>query len=397
MIHVLQTSVTESALSSFCELGGLRVLRLWIDQSIECDEIEILRSIISLLSKIPFDMTYVKQSEIGKAIKKASKLTSNERDVSNLQEETKSLMTLWKEKMEAHATSSSTASNTKVVSKLGDLPAIVKEMDGRLFKKRGPYIPPEEPKPQSPKKKVVVDVKEDQALARKVVVSAENELSKTTSSQPVALISAAAVKKVKTAGLPSRASGGASADSSQSQPARQKATFAGQVKPTSSVSTKQLPTVARAESSSSNIPSSSSVAVDMKDDSEGEEDLPDIVPFGSKQHRVEKNAKSTNSVEVNTKHNPPPKNAVPGPGGMKKSSNRSGLSLQFKSVLVEYKLIEVEKVSRQTTSYRNEKNMARRDKMKEKEEMNQKLRDMESLKIPWTRFDPFLLPQCSFI
>ena len=66
-------------------------------------------------------------------------------------------------------------------------------------------------------------------------------------------------------------------------------------------------------------------------------------------------------------------------------SNRSELNLtvQFKTVLAEYTLIDVDKMTRDTKSYKDQKSMAKRDKLKEKEERDQRLRDMILLKMPW--------------
>ena len=104
LLHNIDLNSSSNCLSYFSELGGLRVLKNWIEECIkENDDVELLRSIIAVCSKIPWNKDtyeYVKQSEIGKWLKKASKYNSPEKDCVSLHAESKAVMDLWKEKME---------------------------------------------------------------------------------------------------------------------------------------------------------------------------------------------------------------------------------------------------------------------------------------------------------
>jgi len=94
-----------------------------------------------------------------------------------------------------------------------------------------------------------------------------------------------------------------------------------------------------------------------KDDSKS---VPVIVPFSAISR---KNARiNRDTVEVDRKCSPPPADSKPGAGGMKKNNDRAalGLSIQFKPILAEYTLIDVEKISRDTRSYKDQKSMAKK-------------------------------------
>ena len=104
LLHSIDLDTKSNCLSYFSELGGLRVLRGWIEKCMKGhDDVELLRSIIAVCLKIPWNKNtfdYVKQSEIGKWLKKASKYSSPEKDCSSLQAESKAVMAQWKEKMD---------------------------------------------------------------------------------------------------------------------------------------------------------------------------------------------------------------------------------------------------------------------------------------------------------
>ena len=104
ILYILLHKVDVDTLCYFSELGGFRILRNWIEKCIKGrDDVELLRSIIAVCFKIPWNRNtyeHVKQSEIGKWLKKASKYSSPEKDCTSSQAESKAVMALWKEKME---------------------------------------------------------------------------------------------------------------------------------------------------------------------------------------------------------------------------------------------------------------------------------------------------------
>ena len=104
LLHSIELDTSINCLSHFSELGGLRVLRNWIEKCMKGnDDVELLRSIIAVCLKIPWNedtIDYVKQSEIGKWVKKASKYVSPGKDCSSLHAESQAVMAQWKEKME---------------------------------------------------------------------------------------------------------------------------------------------------------------------------------------------------------------------------------------------------------------------------------------------------------
>ena len=135
LLHILNEKTSTKCLSIFCELDGLRILRSWIKLSLDEDSISLLRSIIALCSKIPFNIAYVKRSDIGKAIKRALKHRSTDTDLTALHEDIRNIMNLWKEK--AKETTDSPLTSIVKSCPGETLSQMIVDMDQRLVHRRG--------------------------------------------------------------------------------------------------------------------------------------------------------------------------------------------------------------------------------------------------------------------
>ena len=98
-LHLLLNKTTENCQRCFVSCEGLRILRRWMRAMQEEDRIEMLRTCLAVVRKLPFDEHAVRRSEIGKAIKKASKHKSGKEGVGAVREDAMAVMNFWKDEL----------------------------------------------------------------------------------------------------------------------------------------------------------------------------------------------------------------------------------------------------------------------------------------------------------
>lgn len=358
--------------------------------SLEGDYVDLARSIIALCSKIPFNLERITRAAMNKAIKKAMKYASKEHDVSDLNKDIQAIMDSWRQKT---AGTSSSPKDEKSNSSYSteDVPPLVREMDGRLFAKRGPNIP-----------KIVETLPEPVIISRESSINSidnvdsSSKLNKLRGKSDEMLDPSAALKRRPIV------------DSNFTpQPMTKKpkvqALGAVGVKVDSSLSSSSLAVAKKIPVGSEKASRESySLSLDVQTDIGVKElDVPDIVPF-SKNTSSSKlkpsipatDTKRIDDTEPNSnlpKCEPPPRGTRPGPGGLKKSAKRAGLVLQFRDSLPCGKLsdvifFEVDKIGKETKAYKATKELAKQEKMFEKSNLEKKKMEMEEYnKIPWER------------
>ena len=320
-------------MSFFCEYEGLKILRQWIKFCLEEDSVALLRLIISLCKKVPFNISYISKSEIGKVIKKALKHESKVNDIHVLKTEINEIMEIWRGKMSLVSNKSEVKDeNLKIISD-SLLPSLVKEIDDRLLDTRGPCPIP---------------------------LKDETDTSKNDSDK---IISSSTTKTEAIDEIP---------------PKKRKL-------PDDKINQKKTQgnSIITQEKPKPNFPETKS----LLDININYDNVPDIVPFKIASAKPKIRKFSELNVKIDTipvvLYDPPPKNTKPGPGGLKKS-NRSGLEVQFKEKLCEIYDFEVDKIgTKDLSAYKNSKEMAKRENMIKKERIESSRKEMENYKIPW--------------
>jgi hypothetical protein len=104
ILHIVLEAMTDSARKSFVEHGGFRVLKRWIKVAEDEECVDELRLAMKVLDRLPFLEAIVKESEIGKSIKRLLKFKSEkveESTLTALYADVRNLMTSWKQKLSA--------------------------------------------------------------------------------------------------------------------------------------------------------------------------------------------------------------------------------------------------------------------------------------------------------
>ena len=145
-LHMLLNDTTKDCQAHFVRCEGLRLLRRWMRLSQEEGRTELLRMCLALCRQLPFDENAVRRSEIGKAIKKASKHKIEADNAQELRDDAKGLMHFWRDELTrlAEAKASGRAQTTSTTALTERAIKIVTEFDEKLVSERG--VPSEKQK-----------------------------------------------------------------------------------------------------------------------------------------------------------------------------------------------------------------------------------------------------------
>lgn len=134
-LYILSNCMTSKCGQSFITFGGLRLLKRWIKVAEEEDCVDELRIIITLCKSLPFDAQAVKDTEIGKSIRRLLKFRSNSTNIEMLYTEVRNLMQHWTNHVKGVIVSES--QHIEISESKDVLPDIVAELSQRLLKERG--------------------------------------------------------------------------------------------------------------------------------------------------------------------------------------------------------------------------------------------------------------------
>jgi hypothetical protein len=134
-LYILSNCMTPKCGQSFITFGGLRLLKRWIKVAEEEDCVDELRIIITLCKSLPFDAQAVKDTEIGKSIRRLLKFRSNSTNIEMLYTEVRNLMQHWTNHVKGVIVSES--QQIEISESKDVMPDIVVELSQRLLKERG--------------------------------------------------------------------------------------------------------------------------------------------------------------------------------------------------------------------------------------------------------------------
>ena len=138
-LELLSASSEESA-REFVNLGGLRLLNRWLQNAAEEEHVDEMSLIIKTCKRLPFSSKHVKDSEIGKTIKRLAKYSSEEAPLSkidSLKGDVESVMQLWIQKVQLEKSASTNARSKGVPDTAAPPPQIIFEISDLLVKQRG--------------------------------------------------------------------------------------------------------------------------------------------------------------------------------------------------------------------------------------------------------------------
>jgi hypothetical protein len=131
LMTVLESQATENCQRRFLQAGGLKVLQQWLHSAREGDNVDLMTFILRVTKQLPFNKDSVKESGIGKTIKKLTKYTNDTRDVSSLVELANDIVQSWKMELEkAKQQGAAQAAETKAPTT--PLPKLVYQIDAKL-------------------------------------------------------------------------------------------------------------------------------------------------------------------------------------------------------------------------------------------------------------------------
>jgi hypothetical protein len=307
----------------------------------------------------------VRRADIGKAIKKALKHKSEVNDVTELKADVQAIMELWKQAIQVVPV------EEKSSYVIDNVPKLVLDMDRRLFQKLGPNVP-----------KIAVP---DPVISRESsIASTSSDISERSESMSIEKRKLSADQILPPAPPPQKKPRIITVNLTNTN-------SIAQTKVESSPSSSSLSRKVSVSTEKSN----EVVSLAIDDIADGRDyEAPEIVPFSQNTSFKSKSILKGPKVQKDSglpSYEPPPKESAPGPGGLKKSSNRSGLVLQFRDSLPGSKisdviLFEVEKIMKKTNAYKSAKDFAKQEKLLEKKNMHERKKDMEFWKMStWTR------------
>ena len=129
-LEIILNHFGSNQLHEFVQNGGYRILRRWLKNAEERDLVDEMSSILKICSILPFDTNAVKQSEIGKMIKKLQKFqlskesTIHAVDINHFHKQVNQLMDQWKEQIASSKSKQPVSvEQSKVVTKPKDVAA----------------------------------------------------------------------------------------------------------------------------------------------------------------------------------------------------------------------------------------------------------------------------------
>ena len=134
-LRILSNCMTPKCGQSFITFGGLRLLKRWIKVAEDEDCVDELRVIVNLCKVLPFDGQALKDTEIGKSIRRLLKFRSSSPNLDHLFADVRNLMQHWTNYVKGVIVSkTSQLSDTDTNEKL---PNIVFALSQRLVIERG--------------------------------------------------------------------------------------------------------------------------------------------------------------------------------------------------------------------------------------------------------------------
>ena len=134
-LYILSNCMTSKCGQSFITFGGLRLLKRWIKVAEEEDCVDELRIIVTLCKLLPFDGQALKDTEIGKSIKRLLKFKSTATSIESLYSDVRNLMQHWTNHVKGVIVMKSNDAN--IVGANEKLPDIVTYISNRLLQERG--------------------------------------------------------------------------------------------------------------------------------------------------------------------------------------------------------------------------------------------------------------------
>lgn len=98
-LHILNDRLDDTCCKAFVDLGGFRLLKRWIRIAADENCADELNLIVNICKKLPFDEVIVRETEIGKSIKKLLKFRDDKDGSDSLKVSAQSLIELWTEEM----------------------------------------------------------------------------------------------------------------------------------------------------------------------------------------------------------------------------------------------------------------------------------------------------------
>jgi hypothetical protein len=138
-LNILSKLISTTCGHQFVTQGGLRLLKRWLKIAEEDDNINELCSILIALRKLPFDSQVVKETEIGKAVKKLLKYKSPSKLKDNLPlyDEVKNLIKYWTDQLTIVANNKSTGASLNNSNNISDMPPLVVKISEQFYKDKG--------------------------------------------------------------------------------------------------------------------------------------------------------------------------------------------------------------------------------------------------------------------
>jgi hypothetical protein len=139
-VYVATHKLVVETRKDFMRFGGLRIVKRWLRNAEESDNVHEMIALVDLCHKLPFDEVAIRDVGIGKVIKKLLKFQSSSGgDVAALQSQVEKLIALWRAKQKeasaAGAAAGDDTSNTTPSLAPSELVAAISE---RLVTHRGP-------------------------------------------------------------------------------------------------------------------------------------------------------------------------------------------------------------------------------------------------------------------
>ncbi len=99
-VEIIRDHVTEEVRNLFVKYGGFRLLKDWLSDAEKDRYLHFIIAVIKLCRILPFDKAAIKQSEIGKIIKRLTKFESKRQELAVLRNELKMIMEDWRDKQQ---------------------------------------------------------------------------------------------------------------------------------------------------------------------------------------------------------------------------------------------------------------------------------------------------------
>lgn len=134
-LYILSNCMTSKCGQSFITFGGLRLLKRWIKVAEDEDCVDELRIIVTLCKLLPFDGQALKDTEIGKSIRRLLKFKSTATSIEALYSDVRNLMQHWTNHVKGVIVVE--ANDTDSIGSNQKLPDIVTDISNRLLQERG--------------------------------------------------------------------------------------------------------------------------------------------------------------------------------------------------------------------------------------------------------------------